>query len=125
MRFKPLLFVCMLLLLGGCYTKQVRHLASDAALIKPGQTTAKEMLRYLGEPNGQRQVSPQVMEYVYYADQPGIFGTAPVLSKLTGPSGYEMIIVTVENELVTACEFRGFNEKDNKWVEDFTWDEVQ
>lgn len=125
MRFKLLLFVCMLLLLGGCYTKQVRHLASDAALIKPGQTTAKDMQRYLGEPNGQRQVSPQVMEYVYYADQPGIFGTAPVLSKLTGPAGYEMIVVTVENELVTACEFRAFNEKDNKWVEDFTWDEVK
>lgn len=125
MRHNLLVFFLALLLLGGCYSKQVRHLASDAALIKPGQTTVKELQKYLGEPNGRREVSPAVQEYVYYADQPGLFGSTPILSRLSGPSGYEMIIVTVEGEMVTGCEFRAFNEKDSQWVNDFTWEEVK
>ena len=124
---RQILFViCIaLFLLSGCYSQPVRHLASDAALIKPGQTTVKEVQKYLGEPNGRREVSPGVFEFVYYVDQPGLFGATPVLKNLSGPSGYEMIIVTIENDLVTASEFRTFNEKDNKWVEDFTWEEVK
>ena len=124
---RPPLFVFLLalLVLGGCHTKQVRHLASDAALIKPGQTTVKEVQKYLGEPNGRREVAPGVSEFVYYEDRPGMFGNMPVLGSMTGPSGYEMIVITVDKEIVTNTEFRSFNESDRKWVEDFTWDEVK
>ena len=124
---RPPLFVFLLalLVLGGCHTKQVRHLASDAALIKPGQTTVKEVQKYLGEPNGRREVAPGVSEFVYYEDRPGMFGTMPVLGSMTGPSGYEMIVITVDKEIVTNTEFRSFNESDRKWVEDFTWEEVK
>lgn len=124
---RPPLFVFLLalLVLGGCHTKQVRHLASDAALIKPGQTTVKEVQKYLGEPNGRREVAPGVSEFVYYEDRPGMFGTMPVLGSMTGPSGYEMIVITIDKEIVTNTEFRSFNESDRKWVEDFTWEEVK
>jgi len=124
---RPPLFVFLLalLVLGGCHTKQVRHLASDAALIKPGQTTVKEVQKYLGEPNGRREVAPGVSEFVYYEDRPGMFGNMPVLGSMTGPSGYEMIVITVDKEIVTNTEFRSFNESDRKWVEDFTWEEVK
>lgn len=123
MRHPLFALLCTLVLLGGCHSKQVRHLASDAALIKPGQTTAKEMQKYLGEPNGRREVAPGVNEYVYYEDRPGMFGAMPVLSSMTGPSGYEMIVITVSNELVTNCEFRNYSQSDRKWMEDFTWDQ--
>ncbi len=114
-----------LFLLGGCYTKQVRHLASDAALIKPGQSTRQDVLRYLGEPNGHRTVSPGVEEYVYYEDRKGTFGTMPLVGSWIDPEGYEMILVTLDGDLVTGCEFRLFNEADQDWVDDFTWEEVQ
>ncbi|MDR2551336.1 MAG: hypothetical protein LBD10_14170 [Desulfobulbus sp.] len=123
MRHPLSVLLCTLLLLGGCHSKQVRHLASDAALIKPGQTTAKEMQKYLGEPDGRREVAPGVSEYVYFENRPGIFGSMPVLGSMTGPAGYEMIVVTVSNDVVTNCEFRNFNQSDRKWREDFTWDQ--
>ena len=120
-----LLFVVLFSLSGCSSTKQVRHLASDAVLIKPGQSTAKEVQKYLGEPNGRREVSPTVTEYVYYENRPGFLGNMPVLGSMVGPAGYEMIIVTFEKDMVTSCEFRNFNTSDRKWVEDFTWEEVK
>ena len=71
MRSTLFLLFLVLFLLGGCHSKQVRHLASDAALIKPGQTTAKEVQKYLGEPDGRREVRPGSSEYVYYAGSAG------------------------------------------------------
>ncbi len=123
---QALFVLCILLfLLGGCHSKQVRHLASDAALIKPGQTTMAEVRKYLGEPNGRRDVSAGVVEIVYYEERPGFLGTMPVLGSLAGTDGYEMIVITLQNDLVTECEFRTFNKNDRKWVEDFTWEEVK
>ena len=49
-----LLTTLLLVLLGGCYSKPVRHLASDVALIQPGVTTLTEVHQYLGEPKGIR-----------------------------------------------------------------------
>ena len=119
------LSLILLFLLSGCYSKPVRHLASDAALIKPGQSTVNDVQRYLGEPNGHREISPGVVEYVYYENRPGFLGTAPVVGKWVDPVGYEMIIITLEKDLVTNCEFRTFNEADKDWVDDFTWEPVK
>jgi hypothetical protein len=49
----------------------------------------------------------------------------PVLGPMVGPSGYEMIIVTLKNDVVTNCDFRNFSESDRQWVEDYTWEEVK
>ena len=120
--------ICLLaslFLLAGCSSKPVRHLASDAALIKPGQTTRQDVLRYLGEPNGHRTVSPGVEEYVYYEDQEGVLNKMPLVGSWVDPEGYEMIIVTLDGDMVTNCEFRSFNEADQDWVDDFTWEEVE
>ncbi|MDX9833831.1 MAG: hypothetical protein RBT36_01290 [Desulfobulbus sp.] len=125
MRHILLLLFAALFLLGGCHGKQIRHLASDAALIKPGESTIRDVQKYLGEPNGRRDVAPGVAELVYYEDRPGFFGNVPVLGSMTSSTGYEMIVVTLENDQVTDCEFRTFNKKDHKWVEDFTWEEIQ
>ncbi|MCL1981122.1 MAG: hypothetical protein FWG62_08635 [Proteobacteria bacterium] len=123
MRHLLFAILCALLLLGGCSSKQVRHLASDAALIKPGQTTVKEMQKYLGEPDGRREVAPDVNEYVYFENRQGAFGNMPVIGSWVGPAGYEMIVVTAINDIVTNCEFRNFNQSDRQWREDFTWDQ--
>ncbi|PID71914.1 MAG: hypothetical protein CSB34_04505 [Desulfobulbus propionicus] len=120
-----LILAAALLLLGGCYSKEVRHLASDASLVRPGITTKKDLYRYLGEPNGRRTISPQEVEYVYYEDLPGFLGHMPVVSSWTGTEGYEMIVIKVKDDVVTLCEFRTFKESDQDWVDDFTWEEVK
>jgi len=94
-----------LFLLVGCSGKPVRHLASDAALIKPGQTTRQDVIRYLGEPNGHRTVSPGVEEYVYYEDQEGVFNKLPMVGDWIDPDGYEMILVTLKEIWSPAVSF--------------------
>ncbi len=119
---------CMLaalFLLSGCYTKPVRHLASDAALIKAGQSSRQDVLRYLGEPNGHRSLSPGVDEYVYYEDRKDGVGKVPLVGDWIDPDGYEMILITLDGDLVTRCEFRVFKEDDQAWVDDFTWEELK
>lgn len=110
------------LLLAGCYSKPVRHLASDAALIQSGVTTLTEVYQYLGEPKGVREIAPGVREYVYSEDTVSFWGKMAILGPMVGPSGYEMIILTVQDEVVQSVVFRNFNEKDRDWVKDYTWE---
>ncbi|RUM38491.1 MAG: hypothetical protein DSY57_02505 [Desulfobulbus sp.] len=121
-----LLVLSMLLLLGGCSSKEpVKHLAAEAAMIQPGVTTKTALLATLGQPNGRRTVSPGVEEYVYYADRKGMFSGMPVVGSWLGNKGYEMIIVTLHGNLVTDCQFRTFSESDQDWVHDFSWEDVR
>ena len=116
------LLTMLLVLLGGCHSKPVRHLASDVSLIQPGVTTLTEVHQYLGEPKGIREVSPGVKEYVYSEDTISFWGKMPVLGSMVGPSGYEMIILTIQGEVVQDVVFRNFNEKDRDWVKHYTWE---
>lgn len=125
MRSLLLILSVLLVLLTGCFSKPVRHLASDASLIKPGVSTKKDVLLYLGEPNGQRTVSPGVEELVYYEEQRGTLARLPLAGSWIGGDGYEMIIVTLKGNLVTDCQFRTFNKADQAWADDFTWQEVK
>jgi hypothetical protein len=118
-------FLALLVFLGGCYAKPIRHLASDASLIQPGVTTLAEVQRYLGEANGRRQVAPGVVELVFYEDRESPISHAPLIGRWIPPEGYEMLMVTMENDLVTSCELRVFREADKEWMDDFTWDELE
>lgn len=122
------LYFCLfaaLLLLSGCSGKPVRHLASDAALIEPGTSTRQDVLRYLGEPDGHRTVSAGVEEFVYYQDREGLLRKLPLVGSWADPNGYEMIVVTLNGDLVEGCAFRLFDERDQAWRNDFTWEEVK
>ena len=89
MRSTLFMLLFLFLFLGGCHSKQVRHLASDASLIKPGVSTLQDVQRYLGEPDNRREVGPGVTEFVYYEDRAGMFGNMPLVGSMVGPSGYE------------------------------------
>lgn len=114
-----------LLLLAGCYSKPVRHLASDAGLIKAGESTRQEVLRYLGEPNGHRMVAPGVEEFVYFEDTRGMLERTPVVGNWLEAEGYEMLIITLNGDLVSNSVFRTFRKKDRAWADDFTWDNMK
>ena len=117
--------LALILLLGGCYSKQVRHLASDASLLKVGESTRQDVLRYLGEPNGHRTVAPGIQEYVYYETRRDVLGRAPLVGSLFPAEGHEILIITLTGDLVTDSEFRTFRKTDKEWADDFTWDEVK
>jgi len=117
--------LALAILLTGCYSKPVRHLASDASLIKAGESTRQDVLRYLGEPNGHRTVAPGIQEFVYHEDKKNIMGRAPFVGSLVGTEGYEILVITLTGDLVTGSEFRTFRKADKEWADDFTWDEVK
>jgi hypothetical protein len=112
-------------LLSGCYSKPVRHLASDASLIKAGESTRQDVLRYIGEPDGHRTVAPSVEEYVYHEERKNIFGRTPLVGSMVGKEGDEMLIITLTGDMVSHVEFRTFGKGDRNWADDFTWDDVQ
>ena len=124
-RCLPMLLSCLapLFLLVACSSTPVRHLASDAALIRPGETTLSELHQFLGEPKGVREVSPGVKEYVYSEDLKNFWDKMPVLDRMLGAEGYEMLIVTVKDDVAQKAVFRNFSEKDSAWVRDYTWEE--
>ena len=115
----------LLFLPAGCSYKPVRHLASDASLIKPGTSTKADVLRYLGEPHGRRSLSPTVEEYVYQQDRKSHLARLPMLEKVMAPESYETLLVTLEDDQVVDTEFRLVRENDLDWKEDIEWDEVK
>jgi len=117
--------ISVLLLTAGCYSKPVRHLASDASLIKAGESSREEVLRYLGEPDGQRTIAPGVEEYVYFEDVRNLVQRTPVVGSWMGTEGYDTLIVTLTGDRVTDLEFRTFSKRDREWEDDFTWQDVK
>lgn len=115
----------LLLLLTGCYSKPVRHLVSDASMIKAGESTRADVLQYLGEPNGRRSLGPGVEEYVYHEDKRTLLQRSPVVGSMLDADGYEMLIITLTGDLVTDTEFRTFRKGEMDRFEGFTWDEVE
>lgn len=110
-----LMLSCLVLSLVGCSYKPVRHLASDAALIKAGESTRQDVLRYLGEPDSRRAVAPGIEEYMYSEEQKSELANLPWVGKMVGSSSRETVVVTLNGDEVTACEFQLAREDDQEW----------
>jgi len=117
------LSLVVLLFLAGCSSKPVRHLASDAALIKPG-STREDVSRYLGEPDRRRTLSPTLEEYVYYNERKGFLGGLPLVGEQLDPTSYEMILVTLDGDTVTDCNFLIHKANDRDWTADVSGAEL-
>ncbi len=113
-----------LLILVGCSSKPVRHLASDAALVEPGKSTREDVVRYLGEPDRRRSLSPSMEEYVYYNERKGFFGGLPLIGEQLDPSSYEMILVTLDGDMVTDCDFLIHKAEDKDWDADMSGEQL-
>ena len=125
MRLYFLIGLTLLLLLSGCYSKPVRHLVSDASLIKAGESTRIDVLQYLGEPNGRRMVGPGVEEFVYHEGKRNFLQRTPVVGSMMDAEGYELLIITLTGDLVTDSEFRTFKKGEMDRFKGFTWNEVE
>ncbi len=120
-----LIGLTLLLVVSACYNKPVRHLASDASLIKAGESTRTDVLKYLGEPNGRRNVAPGVEEYMYHEDKRNLLQRQPVVGSMMDAQGYEILLITLTGDLVTGSEFRTFKKGEMERFEGFTWDEIE
>jgi len=118
------LILVPLFLFVGCSSKPVRHLASDAALVEPAKSTREDVLRYLGPPDRRRSLASGVEEYVYYNERKGFFSGLPFVGDMIDPKSYEMILVTLDGDTVTDCDFLLHKEDDKDWANEFTGDEL-
>ena len=117
--------LAVLLFLFGCSSKPIRHLASDAALVEPGTSTREEVVRYLGQPDRRRSLSSGVEEYVYYNEHKGFFGSLPFVGDMINPDSYEMILVTLDGDTVTDCDFLLHKDDDDKdWASELSGDDL-
>ena len=107
------------LLLGatGCsyyYREPVRHLASDASLLVPGQTTKQEVLSYMGEPDERRQGAAGEEVWIYHQVRKSLLRKTPYLGKKIGQEEYDVMNVTFNGEVLASCVFRLLDEEEFK-----------
>lgn len=113
----------MLFFLPGCYPKTRRHLASDASLIEVGVSTRNDVLTYLGEPDEQRQLGNDRVEWIYAEEIPSDFQWAPIVGGYFDDKGYDKVIIVLEKDIVRSCTFRKFAKDELDWADDFDWQE--
>jgi len=102
------------LALGGCSSgNYVRHLASDASLVVPLQSTKKDIMSYLGPPDN-RQTGADGERWIYYQRHKSLLRKLPYIGDKMGYEDYDVLIITFQGDLVKSCTFRMFNEKELK-----------
>ncbi len=120
-----ILLLGILVLVAGCATAPVRHLASDASLISIGKSTRNDVLTYLGEPDSERMVSPTIKQWVYFEEDKTLLQKTPFIGKVFKPDGYGMILITFKGDLVTDCRYSSFDNDDFDWTSNYSWQDVK
>lgn len=118
--------VCLLfvsLVITGCYNKPVRHLASDAALIKVGESSREDVLTYLGEPDEQVIVGEGVEKWVFREYETSVLKSTPVVGKYFGPPNYGTVTVFIKDDIVAKCVYGAYDHEELDWADDFGWQE--
>jgi hypothetical protein len=108
---------------SGCYIKQVRHLASDAALLKVGVSTKEDVVVFLGEPDDQEVVGEGVEKWLYRDKHSSFMEKTPLVGKHIGSPAYHQVVVTLRNGIVAECVYSLTDADDLNWAEDFSWQE--
>ncbi len=119
-------FICVVLtalVLSGCYNTPVRHLASDAALIKVGESTRNDVLTYLGEPDEQFILKDGEERWLYTEFEHSMVKDAPYVGKYFGEPDYGTVTVKIQNDIVTECVYDGWEYNSDDWADDFDWQE--
>ena len=120
--FRFLIFALTALLFCSCANKPVRHLASDASLIKPG-TSKEDVLTFLGDPDAQQMVSDTTERWIYYEERQSGFQKAPYLGRFFSAKGYAQIVVTFEGDTVVDCRYSSHESDEFDWADDYSWQE--
>jgi hypothetical protein len=120
-----ILLLGVMVLLAGCATHAVRHLASDASLITIGKSTRNDVLTYLGEPDSERMVSPDTKQWVYFEEKRTLMQKAPLVGRAFSPEGYGMVLITFKGDLVIDCRYSSFSKDEFNWAGSYPWQDVK
>jgi hypothetical protein len=118
-----LLLLMMSLVVSGCYNKPVRHLVSDVALLKVGESTQEDVLVFLGDPDEQEVLSDGSQKWRYSDKDTSLIQKTPMVGTYFGAPEYQQLVVTIKNGIVTECVFSASDEDDTDWVDDYSWQE--
>jgi hypothetical protein len=120
-RFFLPIFVCAVLLLASCAGPPVRNLASDASMIKAGQTSRQELSQLLGEPD-ERQTGANGQEiWIYHEKEKSRIKTAPLIGRLFTPRREETLTVVIHDNVVFSAQYGAFAYERERWNNDFNW----
>jgi hypothetical protein len=111
--------------LGGCSGTPTRHLASDVAMIKAGDTSRDEVLKLMGEPDAKRMLTPDTEEWAYYEESRSALQETPFMGDAFDPNGYTMVLITFTGNIVETCNYRGYDEGEFDWQDDYSWQEIK
>lgn len=116
-----LLVLTLLAGVSGCYVNPVRHLASDAALLKVGESTKEDVLVFLGEPDEQQEVGEGVEKWLYREKEMSLMEKTPLVGKRIGSPEYHYVVVTLRNGIVADCVYSSSDEDEMDWAKDYSW----
>ena len=108
-----LLMTC-LCFLAGCasFSSPVRHLSSDACLVMPESTTRQEVISFLGEPDQKIATAGNSETWLYLKVNKSFSRSLPLLGERVGTENYETVTITFDADLVKACLYREFDQKE-------------
>jgi len=118
-----LILLTTVFVLSGCYNKPVRHLVSDAALLKVGKSSSEDVLIYLGNPDEQKTLGDGVEKWLYKKEDKTLLEKIPYVGKQFGAPEYSQVVVTIVNGVVTECVLSLSDEDDMDWTDDYSWQE--
>lgn len=111
--------------LSGCSSTPTRHLVSDVAMIKAGTSTQKEVLKLMGDPDSRRMLDGKIEEWVYYEEKAATLDGTPLLGEVFDPDGYDMVMITFKGDVVENCHYRGHDDDEFDWQDDYSWQEIK
>jgi hypothetical protein len=122
-----LLFILLIFIsgLGGCSSTPTRHLVSDVAMISVGNTSRQEVVKLMGDPDSKRMLDANTEEWAYYEELPATFEGTPLIGGLFDSDGYEMVLITFNGDIVKSCNYRGHDDDEFDWQNDYSWQEIE
>ncbi|HBT97712.1 MAG TPA: hypothetical protein DEB25_08840 [Desulfobulbaceae bacterium] len=119
--FLLLALSCAVLFLASCAGTPVRNLASDASLIKPGQTSGQELIGLIGDPDEYQTGRDGEKIWIYHEKETSWLKTAPVVGRLFNPRKEESLIVVIRDNVVFSARYSSFAYDQPGWDKDFDW----
>lgn len=120
-----LLGLILILPLSGCYTKPVRHLAADVAMIQVGKTGEEDVVVFLGKPDKTRSLTDGHLQYLYEDNRRTLLEKTPGLGKYFGSPNIQRAVVTFKNGIVSDLQFFESDDDDMGWADDYSWQETE
>jgi hypothetical protein len=115
--------VATLCTMSGCYTTPVRHLAADVSLLKIGESTAEEVLIFLGPPDEQQEQGDAVEKWLYRDKDMTLIEKTPLVGKHLGSPEYKQVVVTITNNIVSGVVYSASDDDELDWADDYSWQE--